>query len=230
IARHRAGTTGLPDAAPVWLASAGSDIDDGDHVLADYVTPAGDRGARSGSRSRWPRALVAAAAIVAVVGIGVALVGGDDDGETLGPAQGSTTAPAPAARPAVAVLPTTPPDGQALIWLGTFENEEGEAVMLRYSGEPGREPLAVTSVVVGPNGSVPETGESGSVELWGDREVAVSEDGRKAQFVDPSGVYVQVTGEPVDVEALVPALAPVDGQAWEGFVDGMSADIRAMPV
>jgi len=195
--------------------------------LADYVTPAPDGGSRRGAR--WPRLALAAAAIVAVVAIGVALVGRGGDETTLDQAESPTTEAAPGAGPAVAMLPTTPPAGQVLTWFGSVDTDEGEMLMLRYGGLSGLEPLSVTTALVGPGYSIPETGESGSIEQWGDREVTVTDGGRRVQFVDPAGVYVQVTGHPDHVAAYVPTLALVDAEQRITFVDQMSVDIAAMP-
>lgn len=188
------------------------------------VRPGGSDRQGSTSGLRWARAGLAAAAVLIAVAVGV-MVGNDDSPD-------DTVASDPdvsvAVGDPVAGVPATPPPGYALIW-ASDTSTGGRTAVLRYGGDRELEPLVVTSTVVEPGSDVPETGMSGSIERWGDRNVTVDEDGRRAQFVDPDGLLVVVTGEPADVAAVVPTVIVKDVEAWRAFLDEMSADIADLP-
>lgn len=174
---------------------------------------------------RGARIALVAAAVLLVVAVGVVLATGPVDPDE----QPVATDPA-VSGVVVGVVPSAPPAGQVLIWAWHAAGDGWEATTLRYHGYSGLPSIEVTASTVAPGSPVPESDSSGSVELWGGREVVVDEEGSRARFVDPAGLLVEVTGVPDDVAAFVPSLAVVDRAGWEAFMAEVSADVAGLPV
>lgn len=240
IAARNGGAVAAPEPVPGSSVSTSNDPAGGneDDVLADYVTTERRAAGRTQPGSRWPR-LVLAAAIVAVVGIGVTMAGRGDD-EPVDRAQGSE-----GVGDVVGVLPTEPPEGMVLSWIGHHADGAGEGTALQYARTDGPESLMITAtvfnqqphptdgtsttVVVG-TGVVADqdvVDESVNVRM-GDKEVLLTDEGRTARFVGPVGMAVEVTGEPDDVAAVVPTLETVDAARWREFEEQVSADVEAL--
>jgi hypothetical protein len=171
------------------------------------------------------RVALVAAAVLVVAALGAVLATGSSDPEE----QPTATSPEVPSE-VIGVVPSAPPTGQVLTWASHTAGDGWEATTLRYHGYSGLPSVEVSASTVAPGTTVAESDSSGSVELWGGREVVVDEEGTRARFVDPAGLLVEVTGVPDDVAAFVPSLAVVDRAGWAAFMAEVSADVAGLPI
>lgn len=192
-------------------------------VELDYVdSSVGGRG----PRRSWPRLVVAAAAVVAIVAIGAALVTGRDDAT-----EDTVAGPVVDELSAAAMSPVVAPAGHVLDWIASGVSDEGDRYAAIHYSAPTTGTLQVQSVEVDPAevDLVAEARASGSVENWDGREVVVEGGGGTVQFVDPAGLHVLVRGDPGVVREVVHSLRVLDQDAWSDFVVQVSAEVAALP-
>ena len=221
---ERVPTSTRPSPGGVVIADGAdaADGDDGVHVVSLQPTPA-----QASATRAWPRIVLAAAAVIAVVALGFAVVNRPDDSETT--VADDTTSPGLTVDEPVGVVPSTPPEGQVLTAISAVEGSDGRGTSLRYHRYAGRRSIEISALPAPPDAKTPAL-PGGSVERWGEREVAVSEDSTEVMFVAPEGLLVIVTGEPADIAEVLPTLEIVDLAGWNAFIDDVSSEIEALPV